>query len=193
MMQFSHQHPWLRPVLFLGVNALVVALITFGLVLPVRDLLADRDAQIVHQRETLVRWKAIAAQHTTVTELASQIGGDEGEFLSGKNEGVIQAELQARLKAMVEKAGARLRSVRGVQPQMDGPIRYIGARLELQGTLPSIYRAVQAVETAKPYLFVSNAMMRPAPSAGPAGTSHEPTLNVQLEIIGATRAEGTER
>ena len=193
MMRLWYEHHWLRPILFLGTNALVVALITFGFILPVRDILSDRDAEIADQRQTLARWKAIAAQHATVTELATQIGGDQGEFLSGKNEGVIQAELQARLKAMVEKAGARLRSIRGVQPHADGSIRYIGARLELQGTLPSIYRAVQAVETAKPYLFVSSAVMRPSSSAAPVGTPQEPTLEVQLEILGAMRNDGSEQ
>ena len=184
-----HDKPWLRRTLFLGSNLLVAAIVVFGIILPLREYFADRDSEIIQNQEAIARWRAIAAEETAVQTLVREIGADRGEFLSGKNEGVIQAELQTRLKGMIEQAGARLRSVRGLQSHADGSARYVGARLEVFGTIPALHRALSAIESAKPYLFVRAAVMRPTAVMGQLGASQEPTLDAQLEIFGVMRAE----
>lgn len=191
MIAFGIQKPWLRKPVFLGANLLVALVCLTTVVWPMRDWLADRDAQILQQRETLARWRAIAAQDAAVRALATQSGGDDAEFLQGKNEGVIQAEMQGRLKGLVEKAGARLRSMRGLQAQADPAVRYVGARVELFGPIQAVHRAVTAIETGKPLLFVKGAMLRPLPTPGPPGVAQEPTIEAQLDVYGVVRIEGT--
>lgn len=191
MIQLWHQKPKLRGVLFLGGNLLVLVVLVNAVVWPARDFFADRDAQIAHQTGTLARWRAITAQDSAVRTMATQIGTDEGEFLSGKNEGVIQAELQSRLKSMVEKAGARLRSIRGLQTQADQTAKYLGSRVELFGPIQAVRQALHTIEAAKPYLFIKGAVMRPSPATGVLGSAHEPTLEVQLDIFGVMRPEAS--
>jgi Type II secretion system (T2SS), protein M subtype b len=113
------------------------------------------------------------------------------EFLSGANAGVINADLQARLKNMVDTAGGRVRAVRTLSAQTVGQTRYIGSRLEFQGSLPSVHRAIAAIEAAKPYLLVRGAVIKPAAQVRAMDAAQEPSIAVELEVFGALRS--TER
>ena len=184
---------WCRRSLFLGGHLFVAFVIIVTIILPVRQAFDERDADILERREILARWRAVAAQGPEVQALATKITADHGEFLPGKNEGVVQADLQTRLKGMVEPAGARLRSIRGLQSKTEASARYVGARLDFHGNLQSVQRAVHAIESARPYLFVVASIMRPAAMTGPQAAAQEPTLEVQLEVYGIMRTEGGER
>jgi hypothetical protein len=56
---------------------------------------------------------------------------------------------------MVESAGAKLRSVRALQPRTDGQMRYTGSHVEPFGPIAAVHQAVHAIESAKPYPFVT--------------------------------------
>jgi general secretion pathway protein M len=121
--------------------------------------------------------------------IGSDSAGDLGEFLAGANEGVANAALQARLKTMTEAAGARVRSVQGLPAKNDGQIRYIGARIDLYGTLGAVHKAIYAVESGKPYLFVSTASIRLSPSISAQAAMTEPVIDMQLDVFGAVQME----
>jgi hypothetical protein len=113
-----------------------------------------------------------------------------GEFFAGSNDNVINAELQTRLKALVTSAGAQSRAVQGLSPRTSEKITYSGARLEINGPLQSIYRAIFAIETATPYLFITNAVIRATPSNGSSTHQAEPIIQAQLEVFGAVQTRG---
>jgi hypothetical protein len=191
MMQRWQSSRWLRGLVFAGANVAAGLLVVNLVIAPVRDGLAVRDALITEQRTMLARFKVLAAQETAVEAAAKQASPDTGEYLVGSNEGVISADLQTRLKGMVEPAGAQLRSVRTLAPQTTEQVRYIGSRIEIHGTLPAIHRAVTAIEASKPYLFVRAAVIKPAPPAGRQDTPQEPVIEAQLDVFGAVRSAGS--
>ena len=193
MMQGWQHSWWVRRLVFLGVNLASGLIIATAIVMPIHDVLAGRDRLIAEQRTTLGRLRGIAAQETAVQTAARQFPADIGEYLAGKTEGVINADLQTRLKAMVEAAGARLRSVRILPPQTNDKVRYVGSRIEIYGPLPAIQRAVHVMETSKPYLFVKGAVIKPAPPAGKQDSPREPIIEAQPDIFGATRVAGSDR
>jgi hypothetical protein len=191
MMQEWQNNRWLRGLAFVGANAAAVLVLTNLVMVPVRDALARRDAQIAEQRVMLARFKALAAQEAAVEAAAKQAPTDTGEHLAGTNEGVINADLQTRLKSMVEPAGARVRSVRTLPSQTAEQVRYIGSRIEIYGPLAAIHRAVATIEASKPFLFVRSAAIKPAPPAGRPDNSQEPVIEAQLDVFGAVRNAGT--
>jgi general secretion pathway protein M len=185
---------WLRSLLFAGGNLAAALGLATLVVMPIYAGFAARDEQIAGQRATLARFLAIAAQEAAVQtagKVHPAVGA--GDFLSGKNEGVINADLQTRLKAVVEQAGARLRSVRVLPGQSIDQVRYIGSRIDIYGSLPAIHRAIYAVEAAKPHLFVTSAVLKAASPTGKPGTLEEPVIEAQLEVFGATRIEASGR
>jgi hypothetical protein len=178
---------WVRSLAFVGLHLAAALFIVVFVITPVRQLLASRDVQIASQRAMLSRLGALAAQESEVEAAAKQAQPDTGEYLAGANEGVINADLQTRLKGMVETTGGRLRAVRVLPPQSVEHIRYIGSHVEFQGTLPAVHRAIAAMEAAKPYLFVREAVLKPAPPVGRPEAAQEPIIDAELNVFGALR------
>jgi hypothetical protein len=156
------------------------------------QLLADRDREIRHLQMTLARLQAVAAREPSVQSGAKVANPGEAEFLTGKTDGAIGADLQGRLKGMVEAAGGRLRSVRNLQPKTDAQMRYVGSHIELLGPIVAIQRAIHAIESAKPYLLVTGGTMRLAPAISQGGVPQAPLIEAQLDIYGAVRVEARE-
>ncbi|HEY7550093.1 MAG TPA: type II secretion system protein GspM [Hyphomicrobiaceae bacterium] len=181
--------PLPRRLLFLLGNLAAGLAIMYACVVPVSGLLADRDREIARQRLILARLQAVAARETSAQPAAKRAPVGGAEFLTGKADGAIGAELQTRLKGMVEAAGARLRSIRNLPPKSEGQIRYLGSHVEAFGTLAAIQRAVHAMESARPYLFVTGATLRHTAPVGPAGASQEPVIEAQFDVVGAMRIE----
>jgi hypothetical protein len=184
---------WLRRGLFALVNAAVLSGLLCLLVWPIQAFFADRDAEILQQRAVLARLNAIAAQRETVAGLAAQSASDgSAEFLQGGNDGVAAANLQTLVKGMVEPTGARLRSVRTLPTKLEESMKFIGVQVEITGTIQAVYQSVRAVETAKPFLFIMGARFKPTQQATvvPPGGSSVPTIDTQLDIVGAMKIEG---
>jgi hypothetical protein len=184
---------WLRRGLFALVNAAALSGFLWVFVWPIQAFFADRDAQISQQSAILVRLNAIAAQRATVADLAAQSASDgSAEFLQGGSDGVAAANLQTLVKAMVESTGAKLRSVRTLPTKPQDDTKFIGVQLEITGTIQAIYQAVRTIETAKPLLFIEDALLRPTQRVvmAPPGMSAEPTIDAQLDIVGAMQVEG---
>jgi general secretion pathway protein M len=192
MMTIARELKFRRRLIFLLVNAALVFPIVVFVVLPIHGVFSDRDDQIADRRVVLARLTAIASQEASVQAIASdttaQIRGDE--FLSGPNENVISADLQTYLKAMTETAGARSRAVQALPTKTIEQIKYSGSRIELLGTIQSVQRAVYAIETAKPYLFITGAVIKPLQVTNRPGVSEEPTIQAQLDVAGAIQVGG---
>jgi hypothetical protein len=189
------QQSWFRHAAFAAGNFSAVAAIAGLVVWPICDGLAGRDAAIADQRAVLARLQGVIAQEPRIQAIArdteAQVQGPE--FLRGPNDGVISADLQTRLKSLAEAAGARLRSVQALPATSREQIRYIGSRLEISGPLGAIHRAVHAVESAKPYLFVTAGLLKLSPLTGRPGTPAEPVIDAQLDIFGAVQTEGRDK
>ncbi|MGJ4946775.1 type II secretion system protein GspM [Bradyrhizobium sp. HKCCYLS20291] len=175
-----------RRVLFVLANLAVLGLIVWSVVWPVATTFADRDARIQDQRRLLARLNAIAGQVAGLETLASETESElkSGEFLAGANENVIAADLQTKLKAILANVGAQTRAVQTLPIRTIDQLRYSGVRIDLSGPLPAVTRVVHAIESAKPYLFVTNATLKSAPGLRQAAVE-EPQLQAQLDIYGA--------
>jgi general secretion pathway protein M len=183
------QNQWLRGLAFIAGNLAVGIVIAFAWVLPIRDFFAERDQQIIEHRMALARLRTVARQEAAVQAAAAKGAVHHGEFLIGKAEGVISADLQTRLKGMTEAAGAKLRSVRALPAQSGEQTKYVGSRIEIFGPLGAIHRAVHAIESARPYLFVKGAAIRLSPPIGQIGVPQEPIMEAQLDVFGAVEIE----
>ncbi len=183
--------PSIHRSIFLAINVFSCLAVFVLIAHPIYALFAERDEQIAMQREALARMTAVASRKSDVDAIARQVDAesDVGEFLAAANEGAANAALQARLKTMAEAAGARIRSVQGLPAKSNGQIRYIGARIDLYGTLGTVHKAIYAVESGKPYLFVSNASIRLSSLVSTQAAATEPVIDAQLDVFGATRME----
>jgi len=181
-----------RRLSFLLGNLAACAFLLFAIVLPLNAGFAERDATIAGELTRLARLRAVVAQAARVraimADTSAQLHG--GELLTGGHENVISADLQTRLKAMTESAGAQARAAAALPLKVSDDIRYIGARIELSGSIQSIRQAVHAIESARPYLFITAATIKGAPTFGGQPPVAEPALQAQLDVFGAIQIDG---
>src|SRR5271154_4759255 len=100
-----------RQAIFLGAH-FAAFLMLFGLViLPISDFFADGDIHIAEQRAQPARLEGVASQEANVHAMSNQVDAEAhlDEFLVGSSEGLVNAELQTRLKGFTDSAGARVR------------------------------------------------------------------------------------
>jgi hypothetical protein len=194
MIKLFHDKDLRRRALFLLGNLAMCVVIVVGIAMPIHAFFVDRDNRIADQLKVLARLSAVAAQAANVQSIVSDTSAEMrgGEFLTGPNENVISADLQTRLKAVTEGAGARSRAAQALPLKTVDQIKYSGSRIEIFGSLPAIHRAVHAIESAKPYLFITSAAIKVSPSVGNPGIPGEPVMQVQLDIFGAMQVNGRE-
>jgi general secretion pathway protein M len=180
-----------RRAIFLAAHATAVMMFVGLVVLPIHNFFADRNDRIAEQLVLLARLEAIAAQEANVKLVAHQaeMQAQQGEFLVGSSEGLVNADLQTRLKGFCETAGAKVRSAQSLPSKTIEQIKYSGSRIDIYGGIKSIQKAIHAIEAARPYLFVSGAVMKSAPPAGRPGYPEEPVIQAQLDIFAPMQIE----
>jgi general secretion pathway protein M len=195
MIQLLLDRHFRRRVIFILVNLGAGILVATLVIEPIWTLFAERDGYVAGQRKILARLQAIAAQAEYVRSISMDTNSQmrAGELLIGANENVISADLQTRLKTIAEAGGAKPRAVQALPAKAVDRVKYSGARIEIAGPIKSIYRAVYDIESAKPYLFISGATIRPVTSIGKQGVPEEPTLQAQLDVFGAVQITGREQ
>lgn len=185
----------LRRCVFVGINMGALALIYFAAAQPLVSLFSDQVDRLSQARTTLSEYRIVADREETVRAAAARAdeAASSAKFLQGASEGAASASLQARLKAIADQAGARVQSVRALEPATEGSVRYLKAHLELTGPVAAIYATLRAIEGGEPYLFVGQALLRmPAGRAGVLSTQ-EPSIEAQLDVYGPVRSHAVAR
>jgi hypothetical protein len=191
-MRRLHELLRFRRSLFILVNLLFFAIVISTVVLPAMTFFSDRDEQVADRSKVRERLRGIVAEEGNIQAIASDTKTQlqSGEFLAGANDNVIIADLQTRIKMLTEGAGTRSRTIQGLPVKTGGQLRYAGARVDIVGTIQSIQRAVYAIESAKPYLFIMAAGFRTAPTTNRPGVVEEPAIVAQLDVYGAMQIAG---
>jgi hypothetical protein len=132
----------------------------------------------------------VTAQATAIADYAKRVTQDNelGEFLAGDNDGLVAANLQARLKAAADEAKVNVRSLQMLPSKtMDGAT-LTGARLDVTGPLPAIHALARALEGPIPLLLVTDASLRRENSVW--GSQEEKELiAAQFDVFGAAKPQ----
>jgi hypothetical protein len=175
-----------RRVMFGGVNLLLAVSVYFLLVEPVRSYLAERAESVADRRSSLARYEAVVAQDEAVRLYESQVadGNAQGDLLSGASEGVVNANLQARLKALAQQAAVNVRSIRMLPAKTANGVTLVGARLEVDGGLESLHALARALEGESPLLIVLSASLRNETPVWSVQSGPEASIGAQFDVYG---------
>ena len=67
-------------------------------------------------------------------------------------------------------------------------VKYVGAKIEINGSVQAVHKFIHAVESSKPYLFVTGAVLKSSSAFGRPGPQ-EPIIDAQFEIFGAVQGQ----
>lgn len=179
----------LLAVAMLGVHRLVVA--------PLVLAYSDGETRIEQLKELLQRYEALAEQRPVLAEHVAEqqeLAASAAGYLTGPSDALAAAELQDRVRSVVEAAGGQLRSTQilPVQPLEDEHgFRRTTLRVQFIVTIEGLETTLYELETGQPYLIIDRATVQQerASRRRRDAPASEPMLHVSLELFGYLREE----
>ena len=184
----SQQQLWLRRTGFVTANLLILLVAYLIFVEPVQSLVEERTDALIQRQTTLARYSSVATQETAVRAFSSQVAESNarGELVGGSNPGIIDANLQARLKTLSEQSNVTVTSIQMLPPKSMHGATLVGARLDVSASSAPLHALARALEKETPLLLVMAATLRgqagfwgrPAEAAGTTDTTIEAQFDV---------------
>ncbi len=169
-----------------------------GVVDPLITRYRTYDATIAERAELVNRYRRLAAARPALAKRLAELGTLERAstgFLKGGNEALIGAELQNRLKGVVESSGGKLTSVQVLPGKDENGFRRITIRARLTATVEALRKVLHAVETAPPVLWVDNVDVRARKTRrrrrAKQVQADDRTLEVRFDLSGYVRGNGS--
>lgn len=180
-----------RRSVFAGVNLLALLLFYFVFIEPARHMIAIGADAIAERRQTLARYEAVVAHEDQIQAYAQQVSdiNGRGELFDGDSDGVISANLQARLKAISEAAQVTVRSIQMLPQKVFQGVALVGARLDVSGSYDRIHALARALEGEPPLLIITTATIHNQTMFW--GASQETDeLEAQFDVFGGAPKKG---
>jgi general secretion pathway protein M len=181
-----------RRAIFIAGNVAALLFLYLLFIEPVRRYLDDRSEQLQQRQATLARYEFVSSQEASVKAFAAQVAESNarGELIAGESAGIVNANLQARLKALAEAANVTVRSIQMLPAKTLRGATLVGARLDVAAPLEAMHALARALEGDTPLLFVTAATMRGQtafwginPLASPQSDA---TLEAQFDVYGGS-------
>ena len=156
----------------------------------------DGETSIEQLQELLQRYEALAQQRSLLADrLAEQQerAASAAGYLRGPSDALAAAQLQDRVKSVVEAAGGELRSTQILPAkQLEGGLgfRRTTLRIHFVVTIEGLEATLYELETGQPYLIIDHVTVRQERVRRRRNDSQrEPMLDVSLELFGYLREE----
>ena len=186
----------------LGALALLLLVVVSTLYLVVDHVLVARYRfyleRLEQQQGRLEQLERMAASREPIQQLIAKIQQDRNitaQYLSQSAPPLAAADLQQRVKTVVEAAGGTLRSTQALPPVEEGNAVKVAVNATVSGDTEILQKVLYDLESQTPLLFVDNlevsarAVRQRLPNGRLAGYSRV-QLNIQFEISGYLRKEG---
>jgi hypothetical protein len=179
---------------FWAANVLIVVAFFMLIVQPLHDLVAAGDNALAERRAALARYESLAAQAGAIESYAKQVaaGNARGEFIPGENDGIVAANLQARLKAAADDANVAVRSLQMLPSKNIQDATLLGARLEVTGSNAAVHALARNLEGDAPLLLISDVDLRSQIPLWGAATDKEPEIEAHFDVLGAAAPRPTQ-
>jgi general secretion pathway protein M len=169
----------------------VVAAIMTLVVMPIIDSFAVARLSNEEYRSALARGRVLDLELKNLTaQLAEvrQAQSSQSGFLQGANESLATAQLQNRIKSLVEAGGGELRSTQVLPVRDEGKFRRIIVRGQMATNTTGMQHIFYDIESASPYLILDNIDIRARPNPGAQDNAAQDTmLDVRFDIYGYIR------
>jgi general secretion pathway protein M len=189
MIQLS---PPMSRIVAVGLLCLLAATVYAILIRPLVELYGSQQQEIAEQKQLLDRYERYAAARADLTEqleaLRSDRSAQEG-YLQGDNETLVAAELQNRIRSIVQATGAKLSSTQVLQGSDEANFRRISVRVTMTCNVVDLQKIFHQLEGGRPYLFLDNVDVSGEQARRRSGERGErEDLNVSFDVYGFMRA-----
>ncbi len=183
--------PLVSRILALAILLGLVGVAYAGLVQPVIDDFRATRQSIDETGAAIARYRKVgdelASRRAALAALTQRQASSAG-FLQGTNDSLVAAQIQNRLKTIVEAAHGELKSTQVLPVQEEGRYRRVTIRGQMHLQLPAAQQVFYGIETASPLLFLDNLNIRTAVAERRRDRASPPSsLDVRFDIYGYIR------
>ena len=180
-----------RRAVALGLLAAVLAIVWLLGPPPYLDSLSAAQADVARAQNLVARYARLAAEkgalQAQVAALRADRGRGQGTF-PGDNAQLVAANMQDRVKRLVESSSAVLRSTQVLPTRDESGFRQVSIRVTMETEIEGVQKIFHALESANPYLFLNNVDIRSRVIRSVRqSTDKAMSLNVTFDIYGYMR------
>ena len=169
----------------LSIFVLLIALAVGVIATPVWLLNRRYDMAVEDAVAKLERYSRIIGMRDGLQRQAVEIKALEStqHFLKSASPSLAAAELQEKVKTILDENGAKVSSMQILSHKDEGAYRKVSVALQLTAPHSALKAMLYALESARPYLFVDNFSVRaPYNAATRNDLTAEPDLTVQFDL-----------
>ena len=195
-MQLEHLPQGKRRLLALSVLAALIALAYFIFVMPLVVLADSYDERIDRLGTQLASSRQILGDGVTAREQLRQVALAEkrsGYYLESDRPTLAAAELQRRVKQIVERHGGNIVSSQVLGERTEDGLQRVVLRVNMRMELPVLERILHDLETQPPVLVLDNVTIVSRPSGSTAkwrGSGEQQELDASLDVMGYRKVSG---
>lgn len=185
--------PVVRRAIFVSVNLFALVIFYLVFIEPVRRIVAEGVDAVAERRQTLARYEAVVSHEEQIQDYARQVADINagGELIEGDSEGVINANLQARLKSIAEASRVIVKSIQMLPEKEFRGVTLVGARIQAAGSYESVHELARAIEGEPPLLIITAAVLRMLdPLWGGGPNQMEQNIDVEFDVFGGAPQKG---
>jgi general secretion pathway protein M len=148
-----------RRVAALGLLLIAVLAIIGLIIAPLVDAFVAAKADLAQQRAAIARFQEVGARLPQLevehAALQRSVAAEAG-FLQGANDALRAAEMQNRIKSIVDSHGGLLASTQILPPRDENGFRRVTAQVTMSGNTDTLLQVLYDFEDREPYLFVDS-------------------------------------
>lgn len=174
-----------------GLLALLLAILYAAIVRPLWQAHHEQREMIAEQQQQLDRYRRFAAARADLADRLEQLrndrSSDEG-YLEGENETLVAAQLQNRVRSVIQESGAKLASTQVLPGADEEGFRRIAVRVSMACTMADLQKILYELEAGRPYLFLDNVDVSGEQARRRIGEpASREELNVSFDVFGFIR------
>lgn len=167
--------------------ALVVALGVALVALPVWLAHRHYDTVLEDIDRRLVRYERLSASRPALEKKLEAVRalGSRKYFLKAGAASLSAAEIQDKVRQLVEGSGGRIISVQPAAPRDEGRFRQVTVTIQANANIMALRKILLQLETSEPYVFVDTLVVRAqVPPGFKPSPGMDPEMFIQFDITG---------
>ncbi len=179
---------WISRVLAVVLLLAVLMVSYLFIVPPLMANYSDTRNAVDQSTTMLTRYQSLAVKRPALELQIEELKGRRTSreiYLAGATDALAAAELQNRVKSIIENQSGSLRSIQPVPGTDDGAFQRVMIRVQMSAAIGAVYRILYDLESAKPFLFIDNMEIGNRKSRRRKDTnSEDPALLVRFDLYG---------
>jgi general secretion pathway protein M len=197
-MHLEQLTPAHRRIAALAILMVLIAAVTGSVALPYSAVVASYDGQVERHNKKLALQRAIVrdgekarGQQRTLERIESA----NGFFLVSNEPALASAELQRRVKLVIEQSGATIVSSQMLGEKNQKQVEQVLLRVQMRCGVEELQKVLHTLEAQSPVLLLDNILIGARPAGGVIqgkGPASQQQLDVRFDVAGFRRTPGGE-